>query len=56
MKEKIQKALDVIICVLLLVVTISKGGFYKEDILFPVTVICVIGFIYVIIKIILNIK
>ena len=56
MKEKIQKALDVIICVLLLVVTISKGGFYKEDILFPVTVICVIGFIYVIINIILNIK
>lgn len=56
MKERIQKVLDVIICILLLVIAISKGGFYKEDILFPITLITVIGLVYVVIKIILNVK
>lgn len=56
MREKIQKVLDIIMCVLVLVVAIAKGGFYKEDILFPVVAIISLGFVYCVIKIILNIK
>ena len=56
MKERVQKVLDVIICILLLVVAISKGGFYKEDILFPTMIIIVIGLVYLVIKTVLNIK
>lgn len=56
MKEKVQKLLDIIICILLFIVAISKGGFYKEDILFPVVAIISLGFVYCVIKIFLNIK
>lgn len=56
MREKVQKILDIIICILLFVVAISKGGFYKEDILFPVVAIVSLGFVYCTIKIFLNIK
>lgn len=56
MKEKIQNMLDIIICILLVIVGVSKGGFYKEDVVFPVTAIIVLGFVYCVVKIILNIK
>lgn len=56
MKERVQRVLDILVCILLFIVSISKGGFYKEDILFPVVAIVLIGFVYCIIKIVLNLK
>ena len=44
--------LDVIICLLLFISSIYKGSFYKSDFLFPNVIICLIGAIYLINKIV----
>lgn len=53
---KLSSLIDTIICLLLVIVTLSKGGFYKEDILFPVLLVNILGVILAVIKVILNIK
>lgn len=53
---KLGGILDVLICLLLFIFSIHKGGFYKEDILFPSFTLCVLGVICVIIKLAINIK
>ncbi|MBR5227847.1 MAG: O-antigen ligase family protein [Clostridia bacterium] len=53
---KLENVFDILVCLLLCIITISKGGFYKEDILFPTVAITFLGLGLVIIKLIRNIK
>lgn len=48
--------LDIIICLLLFISSIYKGAFYKSDFLFPNAIISCIGAIYLVYKIIKEIK
>lgn len=48
--------LDIVICLLLFISSIYKGGFYKTDFLFPNVIITLIGAVYLIYKIIIEIK
>jgi len=53
---KLSSLIDTILCVLLVIVTLSKGGFYKEDILFPVLLINILGVVLATAKVIMNIR
>lgn len=55
-KYIIGNILDILICVILFIMSLYKGAFYKEDSLFPNFVICIIGLGCLITKIIKNIK
>lgn len=48
--------LDIIICLLLFISSIYKGAFYKSDFLFPNAIISCVGAIYLVYKIIKEIK
>lgn len=54
--SKMSSLIDTILCILLIIVTLSKGGFYKEDILFPALIINILGIFLAIIKVINNIR
>lgn len=54
--QKLSTLTDTAICVLLVIVTLSKGGFYKEDIIFPVLLINILGVVLAIAKVIMNIR
>ena len=51
-RKKINSILDYFVIIMLLIITITKGGYYKRDALIG---ICIINIVFVI-KIILNIK
>lgn len=53
--QKITGILDILICLLLFISALYKGGFYKEDSLFVNVVICMLGLVCLSVKIVLNI-
>lgn len=53
--KKITGMLDVLICLLLFISALYKGGFYKEDSLFINMIICMLGLVCLSVKIVLNI-
>lgn len=54
--RKIGGILDVLICLLLFISSLYKGGFYKEDTLFINMIICMLGLVCLSIKLVLNIR
>ncbi|MBQ8042849.1 MAG: O-antigen ligase family protein [Clostridia bacterium] len=48
--------LDILICLLLFISALYKGGFYKEDSLFVNVVICMLGLVCLSVKLVLNIR
>ena len=52
--KKITGILDILICLLLFISALYKGGFYKEDSLFVNMIICMIGLVCLTVKIVLN--
>ena len=54
--KKITGMLDILICLLLFISALYKGGFYKEDSLFVSMVICMLGLVCLSVKIVLNIR
>lgn len=54
--RKIGGILDVLICLLLFISSLYKGGFYKEDALFINVIICMLGLVCLSIKLVLNIR
>jgi len=53
--KKITGMLDILICLLLFISALYKGGFYKEDSLFINMIICMLGLVCLSVKIVLNI-
>lgn len=56
LKEKLSSILDIIICLILFIMSLYKGGFYKADTAFSNIAICSFGIIILIVKLIRNIK
>lgn len=54
--KKITGILDILICLLLFISCLYKGGFYKEDTLFINMVICMLGLVCLSVKLVLNIR
>ncbi len=54
--KKITGMLDILICLLLFISALYKGGFYKEDSLFVSMIVCMLGLICLSVKIVLNIR
>ena len=54
--KKITGILDILICLLLFISALYKGGFYKEDSLFVSMMICMLGLVCLSVKIVLNIR
>lgn len=54
--KKITGMLDILICLLLFISALYKGGFYKEDSLFVSLIICMLGLVCLSVKIVLNIR
>lgn len=54
--KKITGILDILICLLLFISSLYKGGFYKEDTLFINMVICMLGLVCLSVKLVLNIR
>lgn len=54
--KKITGMLDILICLLLFIFSLYKGGFYKEDSLFISMIVCMLGLVCLSIKIVLNIR
>lgn len=54
-KDKLDNVITLLMCLTIGIICLSKGGFYKEDILFPTTLICIFGTIFVLARLILNI-
>lgn len=54
-KYMIGNILDILICLMLFIMSLYKGAFYKEDSLFPTFVICLIGLGCLIVKIVKNV-
>ena len=53
--KKITGILDILICLLLFISALYKGGFYKEDSLFINMIICMLGLVCLSVKLVLNI-
>ena len=54
-KNKLDTLITILMCVVIGIICVSKGGFYKEDILFPTTIICVLGAVFALSRLALNI-
>ena len=54
--EKLTGILDILICLLMFISALYKGGFYKEDSLFINMVICMLGLVCLSVKLVLNIR
>lgn len=54
--KKITGVLDILVCLLLLISSLYKGGFYKEDSLFISMVICMLGLVCLSVKLVVNIR
>ena len=54
--KKITGILDILICLLLFISAMYKGGFYKENSLFVSMIICMLGLVCLSVKIVLNIR
>lgn len=55
-RDNLSSILDIIICLLLFIMSLYKGGFYKADTAFSNIVICAFGIIMLIVKLVRNIK
>lgn len=54
-KNRLDGVITLLMCLTIGIICLSKGGFYKEDILFPTTLICLFGAIFVFARLVLNI-
>ena len=54
-KNKLDTLITILMCVVIGIICVSKGGFYKEDILFPTTIICIFGAVFALSRLALNI-
>ena len=53
--NRVDSIITLLMCLALGIICISKGGFYKEDILFPTMLICIFSVIFIFSRLVINV-